>query len=270
VTTATSQRSLRRWAPRPLIPNRTVRWLVRLLVLAYLVAVVLSVDVDWARVVLGVERSSRLFGEFLRPDFTSRWNDIRIGMLESLTMTVVATAIGVVLAIPVSLGAARNIAPLPVYLLCRAYITLARTFPEVIVAIVFVVMMGFGPFAGMLTLAFASIGFIAKLLAEDIEDIDPAQLEAMRATGASSAQVIVYGVVPQVMARFVGLSVYRLDINFRESTILGIVGAGGIGSTLTTAMSRYDFDSAGAILLLVIAIVLALEYASGAIRSAVQ
>jgi phosphonate transport system permease protein len=77
-------------------------------------------------------------------------------------------------------------------------------------------------------------------------------------------------VVPQVMPRFVGLSVYRLDINFRESTILGIVGAGGIGATLTTAMSRYDFDSAGAILLIVIAIVLALEYLSGAVRKAVQ
>ncbi len=260
----------RRWAPRPLIANPTLRWLVRFLVLAYLVAAVATIDVNWPRVAQGVERSGRLLGDFLQPDFTSRWRDISIGILESLTMTVVATVAGVLLAIPVSVGAARNLAPLPVYLVSRAYIAVSRTFPEVIVAIVFVVMMGFGPFAGLLTLTFASVGFIAKLLAEDVEDIDEGQLEAMRATGASWWQVIAYAVVPQVMPRFVGLSVYRLDINFRESTILGIVGAGGIGATLTTAMSRYDFDSAGAILIIVIAIVLALEYLSGAVRKAVQ
>jgi phosphonate transport system permease protein len=270
VTSSTSARPRRHWAPKPWIPNPTVRWIVRLLVLAYLAAVVMTVDVNWDRVIQGLERSGRLFGEFLQPDFTSRWRDIRIGIVESLTMTVVATAVGVLLAIPVSVGAARNLAPLPVYLVCRAYIALSRTFPEIIVAIVFVVMMGFGPFAGLLTLTFASIGFIAKLLAEDVEDIDEAQLEAMRATGASWWQVVAYGVVPQVMPRFIGLSVYRLDINFRESTILGIVGAGGIGATLTTAMSRYDFASAGAILIIVIGIVLALEYLSGIVRTAVQ
>lgn len=262
--------SRKTWSPPPLIGNRNVRWLARLLVLAYVVAVVLTVDVNWVRVAQGAERSTRLLGDFLQPDFTSRWRDIRIGILESLTMTVVATAVGIVLSIPVSLGAARNLAPTPIYLLCRGYITLARTFPEVIVAIIFVVAMGFGPFAGFLTLAFASIGFIAKLMAEDIEDIDESQLEAIRATGGSWGQVIVYGVMPQVMPRFLGLSMYRLDINFRESTILGIVGAGGIGATLTTAMSRYEFDSAGAILLIIIGIVLVLEYLSGMVRTAVQ
>jgi phosphonate transport system permease protein len=251
----------RTWRPKPWIADARLRWLVRLAVLAYLAAALASLDVDWPRVARGVERSGRLFGEFLEPDFTSRWRDIRIGLLESITMTIVATAVGVALAIPVALAAARNLASLPLYLVSRAYITVSRTFPEVIVAILFVVAMGFGPFAGFLTLVFASVGFIAKLLAEDIEDIDDAQLEAIRATGASW---------PQVAPRFVGLSVYRLDINFRESTILGIVGAGGIGATLTTAMSRFDFDSAGAILILVIGIVLALEYLSSAVRKAVQ
>jgi ABC-type Fe3+ transport system permease subunit len=182
-------RGRRRWAPRPLIANPTLRWAVRLLVLAYLAAAVMTIDVNWVRVGQGIERSGRLLGDFLRPDFTSRWRDISIGILESLTMTVVATAAGVLLAIPVSVGAARNLAPLPIYLVSRAYIALSRTFPEVIVAIVFVVMMGFGPFAGLLTLTFASVGFVAKLLAEDIEDIDEGQLEAMRATGASWWQV---------------------------------------------------------------------------------
>ena len=185
-------------------------------------------------------------------------------------MTVVSTAVGVILAVPFSLGAARNLAPTPVYALCRGLVVLLRTFPEVVIALIFVVMVGFGPLAGVITLTLASVGFIAKLMAEDIEDIDPRPLEAMRATGASWLQTILYGVVPQVTPRFIGLAVYRLDINFRESAILGIVGAGGIGAVLRTSMQRYDFDTTGAILIIIIAIVLGLEFLSSAIRKWVQ
>ena len=133
-------------------------------------------------------------------------------------------------------------------------------------AILFVAMFGFGPFAGVLTLSFATIGFVAKLLAEDIEDIDRSQVEAVRATGSTWLQLMNYGVQPQVAPRLVGLSMYRLDINFRESAIIGIVGAGGIGATLNTAFDRYEFDSAAAILLIIIAIVMGAEYASGYVR----
>ncbi len=135
-------------------------------------------------------------------------------------------------------------------------------------AILFVAMFGFGPLAGTLTLAFATIGFMGKLLAEDIEAADRAQVEAMRATGASWWQVLAWGILPQVKPRLLGLSLYRVDINFRESAVLGIVGAGGIGATLNTAFDRYEFDTAAAILLLIIAIVMACEYLSGAIRRA--
>jgi len=131
-------------------------------------------------------------------------------------------------------------------------------------------MVGFGPFAGFLTLSFATIGFLAKLLAEDIEDIDPAQAEAIRATGGSWLQLVNYGIQPQVMPRLIGLSLYRLDINFRESAVVGIVGAGGIGATLNTALDRYEFDSAAAILLLIIAIVMAAEYGSSVVRRRIQ
>jgi phosphonate transport system permease protein len=211
-------------------------------------------------------RGARFVAAFLRPDFTSRWTDISQGMLESLAMTVVATAAGIILSLPVGLGAARNLSPLPVYLLCRGVVAVSRSFHEVIVAILFVVMVGFGPLAGLLTLSFASIGFLGKLVAEEIEAIDPVQVEAVRASGATWPQVVTYGVVPQVMPRLVGLSVYRLDINFRESAIIGVVGAGGIGATLNTAFSRYEFDTAAAILILIIAIVLAGELASGRLR----
>jgi phosphonate transport system permease protein len=266
-TTVTKRR---RWSPPPLIKNPLLRWSLILAALAYLVLAIASLEVNWLRVYLGLERGAAFISGFIRPDFVSRWGFIYQGILESLTMTVVATAVGIVLAIPVSFGAARNISSLPIYLLCRGFITISRSFQEVIIALFFVVMVGFGPLAGVLTLAFASIGFIAKLLAEDIENIDESQLEAIRATGASWLQVMSFGVTPQVMPRFIGLSVYRLDINFRESSVIGIVGAGGIGAALNTAFARYEYGVAGAIILVIVALVLIAEYASGLIRARVQ
>jgi phosphonate transport system permease protein len=260
----------RRWSPPPLIRNPIKRWALILGAAIYLILAISTLSVDAGRILRGLERSSRVFAGFLHPDFVSRWTDIQTGILESLTMTVVATVIGVIISIPIGFGAARNIAPLPIYLFCRAWVSLARTFQEVIIAIVFVVMMGFGPLAGVLTLSFTSIGFLSKLLAEDIEEIDPDQVDAIRATGASWLQLMTYGVLPQVMPRLVGLSVYRFDINLRESAVVGLVGAGGIGSTLQTAFSRYEFDTAGAILLIIIALVMATEIASGVIRKQLQ
>jgi phosphonate transport system permease protein len=260
----------RRWTPPPLIANPILRYAIYGGVALYLVVAFGTVELNWARMSEGVVRAGRLFAGFLKPDFTSRWDDIQAGLLESLTMTVTSTIVGIILSVPFGIGAARNIAPLPVYAFCRAFIAVARSLQEVIIAIFLVVLFGFGPFAGFLTLAFATIGFLAKLLAEDIEDIDPAPLEAIRATGAGWWQVLVYAVLPQVAPRLIGLSMYRVDINFRESAVVGIVGAGGIGATLNTAMDRYEFDSAAAILLIIIGIVLACEYASGFIRAKVQ
>ncbi|ODT29605.1 MAG: phosphonate ABC transporter, permease protein PhnE [Hyphomicrobium sp. SCN 65-11] len=260
----------RRWTPPPLIANPTLRYTIYAGVALYLVVAFGTVELNWARMSEGVVRAGRLFAGFLQPDFTSRWDDIQAGLLESLTMTVTSTIVGIILSIPFGIGAARNLAPLPVYAFCRAFIAVARSLQEVIIAIFLVVLFGFGPFAGFLTLAFATIGFLAKLLAEDIEDIDPAPLEAIRATGAGWWQVLIFAVLPQVAPRLIGLSMYRVDINFRESAVVGIVGAGGIGATLNTAMDRYEFDSAAAILLIIIGIVLACEYASGFIRAKVQ
>jgi phosphonate transport system permease protein len=259
-----------RWRPPPLIASRPLRYLLWVGAALYLAIGLGTLEIDWRRAYEGLDRGWAFVEGFLRPDFTSRWRDISAGMLESLTMTVVATALGVLLSLPVALGAARNLAPLPVYVVCRALIAIARTFQEIIVAIFLVAMFGFGPFAGVLTLAFASIGFLGKLLAEDIEDIDPAQVEAVAATGASWLQWLNYGIQPQVMARLIGLSLYRLDINFRESAVIGIVGAGGIGATLNTAFDRYEFDTAAAILILIIGIVMAAEYGSSWIRARVQ
>jgi phosphonate transport system permease protein len=259
-----------RWRRRPFIANPWLRWGLYLGALVYLTAAIGTLEVNWARVADGWERGLRFLGGFVTPNFTERWDDIRQGLIESLTMTLTATAAGILLSIPVGIGAARNIAPAPVYLACRALIAVSRSLQEIIVAILFVAMVGFGPLAGFLTLSFATIGFLAKLLAEDIEDIDEAQAEAVHATGASWWQVLDYAITPQVMPRLVGLSLYRLDINFRESAVIGIVGAGGVGATLNTALDRYEYDSAAAILILIIAIVMITEYSSGFVRRWVQ
>ncbi|MDT3683876.1 MAG: phosphonate ABC transporter, permease protein PhnE [Pseudorhodoplanes sp.] len=258
------------WRRPPFIANPAWRWAIYGGAILYLVLAVNSVEVNWSRVAEGMARAGRLLSGFLKPDFVNRWSDIALGMQESLTMTVAATVVGILISVPIGIGAARNLAPTPVYLVCRGIIAISRALHEVIVAILFVAMVGFGPLAGFLTLSFATIGFLAKLLAEDVEDIDPAQAEAVRAAGASWLQLINYGVQPQVMPRLIGLSLYRLDINFRESAVVGIVGAGGIGATLNTALDRYEYDSAAAILILIIVIVMLCEYGSSLIRQRIQ
>ena len=261
----------RPWKRPPLlIQSRGWRWTIYGGLIVYLILAVNSVEVNWLRVYEGLDRGWRFIQAFLVPNFSSRWGDISAGLIESLTMTVAATVVGVLISIPIGIGAARNLVPLPIYLVCRAIIAISRSLQEIIIAIVLVAMFGFGPFAGFLTLSFATIGFLAKLLAEDIEDIDASQAEAVRATGASWGQLINYAVQPQVMPRLIGLSLYRLDINFRESAVIGIVGAGGIGATLNTAIDRYEYDSAAAILIIVILIVMLAEYSSGFVRKWVQ
>ncbi|MEE8454508.1 MAG: phosphonate ABC transporter, permease protein PhnE [Limibaculum sp.] len=261
----------RRWK-RPPILIHDPRWRIAIYGggLVYLVLAIASTEVKWQRVYEGLDRGWRFIQGFLSPDFSSRWTDISHGLVESLTMSVTATVVGIIISVPIGVGAARNLAPLPVYLVCRSIIAMSRALQEIIVAILFVAMFGFGPFAGFLTLSFATIGFLAKLLAEDFEDIDEAQSEAIRSTGASWGQLVNYAVQPQVMPRLIGLSLYRLDINFRESSVIGIVGAGGIGATLNTAIDRYEYDSAGAILLIIIAIVMVAEYSSSHVRKWVQ
>lgn len=256
--------------PAVLIRRAWLRRTLWILALIWFVLAVSTIEVNWVRVAEGMERGWRFIKGFLTPDFTTRWKDISNGLIESLTMTMTSTVAGVLLSVPIGIGAARNVAPKAVYYVCRSIIAVSRSLQEIIIAILFVTMFGFGPFAGFLTLTFATIGFMAKLLAEDIEDIDESQTEAVRATGASWLQLINYAVQPQVMPRLIGLSLYRLDINFRESAVIGIVGAGGIGATLNTAIDRYEFDSAGAILLIIIFIVMLAEYSSGYVRKWVQ
>lgn len=260
----------RTWKRPPLIKDP--RWRYGLMVIGtlYLIAAFLSYDVNWSRVYEGLDRGWEFIKSFSHPDFVTRWKDISEGIWESIVITVTSTIAGIILAIPIALGAASNLAPKPIYLLNRGIIAVARALHEIIVAIIMVAIFGFGPLAGFITLTFSTIGFIAKLLAEDIESISKPQAEAVKSTGAGWWQWINYAIQPQVLPRLIGLSMYRVDINFRSSSILGLVGAGGVGATLNTAFDRYEFDTAAAIIIIIIAIVMVLEYISSYVRAKVQ
>ncbi len=262
--------SSRRWKKPPLISSPLLRWSLWVGIGIYLAVALGTTEVNWARVLEGVPRGAKFVGGFFPPDFITNLDEILSGLYESIWMTVTSTVVGVALSIPIGLGAAKNLAPAPIYYVCRGILAVTRSFQEVIIAIFMVKLFGFGPFAGFITLVIATVGFYGKLLAEDIEDMDPVQAEAVKATGGSWFQWINYAVQPQVMPRMIGLGLYRLDINFRESAVVGIVGAGGIGVVLNNAFDQYDYGTAAAVLLVIIGIVMIVEYTSGYVRRQVQ
>jgi len=182
---------------------------------AYVVYACTRMEISWERVLVGMDNAHRFFGRLFPPNF-SRWELLVKGLRESLEIAVLASALGIALALPVGLAAARNLMPAWVSWPARALIVLARSFHPVIVAILFVKAVGFGALAGILALTLASIGFIGKLFTEAIEEISAKQVEAVRATGAPFASVLAYGVLPQVFSRFIGFATYQLDSNLRN------------------------------------------------------
>ncbi|MEQ4537938.1 MAG: phosphonate ABC transporter, permease protein PhnE [Billgrantia sp.] len=255
----------RTWRKPPFIANPLLRYGLWLVVIVYLVWAFGSLPFNWARISEGLPRAARIFGGGFPPSF-ERSGLLITGFKESFQIAILATLMGVALSIPFAVMAAKNVAPKPIYLLGRAVIIVSRSFHPVIVAILFVAAVGFGPLAGILTLTIYSIGFVGKLLAEEIEEIDWGQVEAMKAAGAGYLATLVYAVFPQILPRQVGLSMYQLDSNLRASAVVGIVGAGGIGGTLMNAFGRYDYDFAFAILLMIIAVILVSEGISGWVR----
>ena len=257
------------WKPPRLIAHPYYRHGFTILAIAYLIWSVGSLDIDWTRAGHGLPRAADMFARMVPPDF-SRWQLLVKGMIESVQMALAASLFGMMLAIPLGLCAARNLAPLPVYLVGRAILAITRTFHEVIIAIFFVKIFGFGPLAGVLTLVVASMSFIGKMLAEDIENLPPGQMEAVRATGASFPKMLLYAIQPQILPRYLGVSIYRLDANIRHSTVVGIVGAGGIGQVLAASFSRYDYDFSLAILISIVFLVFLGEFFSNWVRARVR
>ena len=260
----------RTWKKPHFIKSSLLRYSIYLGTITYFFLAVYTMDVNWTRVAEGIPRGMEMIGKFFPPDLSDSRGVILDGILESIWMAIISTIGCILLSVPIGLGAARNLAPTWIYLFCRSIIAVSRTFPEVILAIFAVKFFGCGPFAGFIALAIGTIGFFAKLLAEDIENMNKSQAEAVRATGASWLQWINYAIHPQVLPRMIGLSMYRLDINFRESAVVGIVGAGGIGAHLLTSVQRYEYATTATVLFSIIAIVITLEYTSGYLRKWVQ
>jgi phosphonate transport system permease protein len=244
--------------------------LTGLAVAAYVLYAGSTLGATPARIWAGLGHGQAFLLRLFPPDFSSHWADIQHDMLESLEIAVLASAMGILASLPLGLLAARNLMPPYVTWPVRLLISVSRSLHPVIVGILFVKAIGFGPLAGVLTLAVASIGFIGKLFTEAIEEISLKQVEAVRATGASFPNVLIFGVIPQVTARFVGFSLYQLDSNLRNSTILGIVGAGGIGGTLLAAFQRFDYSIVCAIVIIIIVVIMAGELVSEQVRKLFQ
>ena len=232
----------------------------------YVVYACTRMEISWERVLVGLDNAHRFFARLFPPNF-ARHDLLVKGLLESLEIAILASTLGIVLALPVGFAAARNLMPAWIAWPARALIVMARAFHPVIVAILFVKAVGFGALAGILALTVASVGFIGKLFTEAIEEISDKQVEAVRATGAPFASVLAFGVLPQVFSRFIGFGTYQLDSNLRNSTMVGIVGAGGIGGTLFAAFQRFDYDYVCAILISIILLIMAGEICATGVRA---
>lgn len=251
-----------------------VNWPKRLAWIAlavYVVYALSTLDVSLDRILRGFSQAATLFGRMFPPNVApDKVELITTGMLESLQIAVLATFFGVLLSLPLGFAAARNLSPVWLAGAARGIIAICRSFHPVIVAILFVKAVGFGALAGILALIVATMGFVSKLFAEVVEELNAKQVEAVRATGAPFFNVLIIAVMPQVMARFVGLTVYQFDSNLRNSTMVGIVGGGGIGAPLFTAYQRFDFDVVLTILLVIIALIMMFEMVSARIRRVFQ
>src|SRR5262245_45777325 len=232
---------------------RRGRWARSLFRLALLLAAVLACCgyvglFHTRRLAEGLPSIVSLVGEMLPPDFSDARRWVR-PLLDTLAMSVAGTALAVAFSLPLSLLAARNTTPHPlVYRAARGLLNALRTIPELILGIIFVAAVGFGPLPGVLALGLHSIGMVGKFFAEAVEHADEAPVQAVRAAGASPLQVIVHGILPQVLPRLADTTLYRWEYNFRASTVMGAVGAGGVGLELMAALRIMHYRSVSAIL----------------------
>lgn len=192
------------------------------------------------------------------------WLPIVTAVFETIQMAIVGTLLAVILALPLALLAARNVSPHPaIYQIVRLFLNFMRSIPELVYALLFVAAVGLGPFTGVMALAFGSVGSLARVFSEAIEQIDPAQVNAVRATGASALQTFVYAVIPQAVPLFISYSIIYFEGNIRHATILGYVGAGGVGFLLFKYTGTSDYPKVlGAALVLVVAVTIIDRFSS--------
>lgn len=202
---------------------------------------------------------------FTSPDF-AYWREIVREMIVTVQIAIWGTFLAIVLAIPFGLLSASNIAPVWIYQPVRRVMDAARSINEIIFAMFFISAVGLGPFAGVLALFVHTMGTLAKLFSEAVEAIDPQPVEGIRATGAHVAEEIVFGVIPQVLPLWISYSLYRFESNVRSASVVGIVGAGGIGYTIWDAIRSFDYGKTAAIIIVIIVTVSVLDLISAKIR----
>jgi len=205
---------------------------------------------------------------FLQPNFRD-WNYYLEEMVVTIQIAVWGTFLAVVLSIPFGIMSAHNMVPWWILQPTRRLMDLFRAIHEVVFAVLFVVAVGLGPFAGVMALFIHTTGILAKLFSEAVEAIDPRPIEAIRTTGASRIQQVVYGVIPQVLPLWISYSLYRLESNVRSATVLGIIGAGGIGQVLFESIRAFYYPQAAAILIIVVVTVTIMDLISQQLRKLV-
>ncbi|WP_308916558.1 phosphonate ABC transporter, permease protein PhnE [Jannaschia sp. LMIT008] len=221
---------------------------------------------DGARLADGLPAIGTLLAEMLPPDF-GRWRDWVVPMAETLAMSVAGTALALAASLPLALLAARNTTPNRwLHAAARGVLNVLRAIPELILGIVFVAAVGFGMLPGVLALGLHSVGMVGKFFAEGIEHAHPAPIEAVEATGASRLQVVGHAILPQVWPQFADIAMYRWEYNFRASTVMGMVGAGGIGTELIGSLRILDYGQVSALLLVVLGAVTAVDAMGAALR----
>ena len=211
-----------------------------------------------------------IINRMLPPDFSNLQN-LSYAMLETIEIAFLGTFIAIILSIPVGLLSARNLAPnYMVFLIARIITIFFRAIPEFIIAMILVIAIGFGAIPGVLALGIHTMGFLAKFYAEDIEHINKGPVEALKSSGASKRQIISFAVIPQIIPSFIANNLYILDRNIRMATMLGIVGAGGIGYELQSSFRMFEYQKVSAIIIIIFVTIFVIDHLSSFIRSKIK
>jgi phosphonate transport system permease protein len=223
-------------------------------------------DLSFIELCNGLGAMATLVGKFFPPDFTHGWRYLQ-ATLETIAMGLWGTLLAVIVAIPLSILASHNICPPWVVFPVRRLLDAMRAINELVFALVFIVAVGLGPFAGVLALFVHTAGTLGKLFSEAVEAIDPGPVEGIRATGASKLQEVIFGVLPQVMPLWTSYTLYRFEANVRSASVLGIVGAGGIGVALYQNFRAFNYPEVCAILIILVVTVSIIDLISAHIRN---
>ena len=215
----------------------------------------------------GVDIAKNVLSGIIHPDVEMLLTEVPALLLETICIALIGTLIGAILAVPLAFISSTNIMPKWVSAIGLFIIAALRTFPAFVYGLMFIRVTGPGAFAGVLTVSVISIGMIAKLFIESIEDLDTRILESLDAAGCNTFEKIRYGILPQLFTDFVSTVIYRFEINIKDASVLGLVGAGGIGAPLIFAMNAFNWDEVGAILCGLIILVLFVEIISTKIRT---